>query len=85
MTHSGKYQDFFEDGFDDAFHLSRALKSGLRGNELIPALLDDFRVWQTCPPDRYAPILQNGIDCLIQFQMGLGEDTPLSFKEKKIS
>jgi hypothetical protein len=54
LTHTEMYQKFFEDRVKDAFHLRRALKSGLRGNDLVPALLDDFHVWQTCPPDRYA-------------------------------
>jgi hypothetical protein len=52
LTYTEMHQMFFEDGVKDTFHLRRALKSGLRGNDLIPALLDDFAVWQACPPDR---------------------------------
>ncbi|PVF91194.1 hypothetical protein CPB86DRAFT_792216, partial [Serendipita vermifera] len=46
-------QDVFQNAFNGAFALSEALEDGLRGNDLIPALLNDFRVWQTCPPDRW--------------------------------
>jgi hypothetical protein len=48
-----RFQDVFEGGFTGAVDLSRALVSGLGGEELIPELLRDFNVWQTCPPDRY--------------------------------
>lgn len=48
-----EYQEWFSDGFSGAYDLGRALKNGLRGNDLIPALLRDFNVWQTCPTDRY--------------------------------
>ncbi|PVF91000.1 hypothetical protein CPB86DRAFT_878739 [Serendipita vermifera] len=50
---NGRYQDYFIDGLRDTFHLNEALKSGLRGRNLIPALMEDFHVWQTCPPDRW--------------------------------
>jgi hypothetical protein len=54
LTLAGGSQDFF-DASVDPISLHRALESGLRGEDLIPALLDDFRVWQTCPADEYAP------------------------------
>jgi hypothetical protein len=53
LAHSGTFQDYFSDGVKDVPNLRQALESGLREEELIPALLDDFRVWQRCPPDRY--------------------------------
>lgn len=46
-----QFQDYF--WIDDAFYLGQALKSGLRGKDLIPALLRDFSVWQTCPTNRW--------------------------------
>jgi hypothetical protein len=46
-------QDDFVGAFVGAHKLVSALKAGLRGKDLIPALLRDFNVWQTCPPDRY--------------------------------
>ncbi|PVG01677.1 hypothetical protein CPB86DRAFT_83410 [Serendipita vermifera] len=51
-----QWQDTFYPAFTGAHHLGRALKNGLRGNDLIPALLNDFCVWQTCPPDRWVSI-----------------------------
>ncbi|PVG01673.1 hypothetical protein CPB86DRAFT_871077 [Serendipita vermifera] len=48
-----QWQDTFWRTFSGAYELGRALKGGLRGNDLIPALLHDFCVWQTCPPDRW--------------------------------
>lgn len=46
-------QDSFHEVFLGAYELGEALENGLRGNDLIPALLNDFLVWQTCPPDTY--------------------------------
>lgn len=43
--------DFFEDIFEGATHLGAALKAGLRGDALVPPLLNDFRTWQAYPPD----------------------------------
>jgi hypothetical protein len=54
-----RFQAEFEGGFTGAVDLSRALVSGLRGEELIPALLCDFNVWQTCPSDRYGSTHSN--------------------------
>ncbi|PVG01674.1 hypothetical protein CPB86DRAFT_83415 [Serendipita vermifera] len=51
-----QWQDTFYSAFTGAHDLDRALKNGLRGNDLIPALLNDFCVWQTCPPDRWVNI-----------------------------
>ncbi|PVG01680.1 hypothetical protein CPB86DRAFT_83534 [Serendipita vermifera] len=51
-----QFQDHFFSGFEGASELGRALQSGMRGNDLIPALLGDFKVWQTCPPDRWVKI-----------------------------
>ncbi|PVG01672.1 hypothetical protein CPB86DRAFT_812301 [Serendipita vermifera] len=47
------FQDEYSAAFSDAHKLALALENGLRGNDLIPALLRDFRVWQTCPSDRW--------------------------------
>ncbi|CAG8648542.1 4255_t:CDS:10, partial [Acaulospora colombiana] len=46
-------QGIVPDHCPGTFELDSALESGMRGNELIPALLNDFNVWQTCPPDRW--------------------------------
>ncbi|CAG8701893.1 15292_t:CDS:2, partial [Acaulospora colombiana] len=46
-----QFHDHFSTGFGRASELGRALEAGTRGNDLIPALLNDFNVWQTCPPD----------------------------------
>ncbi|PVF91196.1 hypothetical protein CPB86DRAFT_719915 [Serendipita vermifera] len=51
-----QWQDTFCSAFTRAHDLGRVLKNGLRGNDLIPALLNDFCVWQTCPPDRWVSI-----------------------------
>lgn len=48
-----QFQDDFSGAFFGPYDLGSALKSGLRGNDLIPALLSDFNVWQACPPDRW--------------------------------
>jgi hypothetical protein len=56
-----QFQDTFDGAYFDDHELGRALKSGLRGYDLIPALLRDFKVWQTCPPDRYKHILYGNI------------------------
>jgi hypothetical protein len=53
-----QFQDYFYPNDMIAFHLGQALGSGLRGNDLIPALLRDFEVWQACPTDRYGPFLE---------------------------
>jgi hypothetical protein len=50
-------QDFFEDGFQGAEYLGKALKAGLRGDALIPPLFSDFHVWQAYPPDRCVLLL----------------------------
>ncbi|PVF98442.1 hypothetical protein CPB86DRAFT_361019 [Serendipita vermifera] len=47
-----QWQDYFSGAFRPK-HIIPALNSGLRGNDLIPALLRDFKVWQTCPTDRW--------------------------------
>jgi hypothetical protein len=52
-------QDDFVGAFVGAHKLVSALKAGLRGKDLIPALLRDFNVWQTCPPDRYEDTFLN--------------------------
>jgi hypothetical protein len=57
-THA-QCQDNFIEGFSGAYELGIALQAGLRGKDLIPALLRDFQVWQTCPADRYAYALPN--------------------------
>ncbi|PVG01671.1 hypothetical protein CPB86DRAFT_812300 [Serendipita vermifera] len=51
-----QFQDCFTGAFFGAYELGSALKRGLRGNDLIPALLRDFNVWQTCPTDRWVKI-----------------------------
>ncbi|PVG01681.1 hypothetical protein CPB86DRAFT_83551 [Serendipita vermifera] len=48
-----QFQDDFTGAWSGAYELGEALQSGLRGNDLIPPLLRDFNVWQTCPPDRW--------------------------------
>jgi hypothetical protein len=48
-----QWQYDFDGAFSGAWELGRALKNGLRGNDLILALFRDFKVWQVCPPDRY--------------------------------
>jgi hypothetical protein len=47
------FQGDFSRAYLGPWKLCRALKDGLRGNDLIPALLQDFNVWQTCPTDGY--------------------------------
>jgi hypothetical protein len=52
LAHDGQFQSHFEFAFVEALELGQALERGMRGNDLIPALLRDFKVWQTCPTDR---------------------------------
>ncbi|PVG01676.1 hypothetical protein CPB86DRAFT_823596 [Serendipita vermifera] len=59
-----QFQDFFSGAFFGAYELGSALKGGLRGNDLIPALLRDFCVWQTCPPDRWLSINTPSHHCI---------------------
>lgn len=41
----------FNLAWTSAKNLTKALSSGLRGPDLVPALYDDFLIWQCAPPD----------------------------------
>ena len=48
-----QWQDHFIPGRRGAKHLAKAIVAGLRGAELIPAVLRDCRAWMFMRPDTY--------------------------------
>ncbi|PVF98446.1 hypothetical protein CPB86DRAFT_814818 [Serendipita vermifera] len=52
----GQYQTCFQHDYIRPRWLGYALRMGERKYDLIPPLLYDFNVWQTCPTDRWVKV-----------------------------
>ena len=62
-----QFQSYFSPARRDSQHIAKAIRDGLRGEELLPAIMRDFRCWMFVRPDMWVESCthENSSNCVV--------------------